>query len=222
MWYSRIPDLSDNFIACDDDYFFLNSVPEDLLFENNVPMSRRKTVKYSVVEVNQECGNWKHLISNASKFVAEQTGNFTTMFAYSHLPEPRSKKFEADFLKKHYDFVHDATKPSHFRYRTNLNSSLYIDLMKATNYSHSKEVYKNSKFFSLRDLDDKLFGFFMFPKKRDGEEVDKVYDIIVKSSYQMICLNDSDIIPKESYLKIKFKLHRAFREKFPDKCDFEL
>lgn len=233
MWYSRIPDLANNFIACDDDYFFINPIPEDLHFENNVPMTRKKTTKYSVIGVNDKGGNWRHLMSNSYRFVAEQTGNFNTMYTYSHLPEARNKKFEADLIKKYYKFFHDATAPSHFRYKTNLNSSLFIDMMKATNFSQAKDIYKNSKFVFLKDLYKRptsdsdssrpQFRFSLsmlftgFPN--NGEGID---EFINKNNYQMICLNDADTMDDKIFEDLKRQTIEAFEKKFPNKCDFEL
>lgn len=73
MWYSNIPDLSENFIESDDDYYFLNSIPEDWFFENNIPMTSRRTLRYHIYDVDSQVANWQHVLSNSRKFVADYT-----------------------------------------------------------------------------------------------------------------------------------------------------
>ncbi|MBO7078187.1 MAG: hypothetical protein J6W64_00060 [Bacilli bacterium] len=46
-----MPDLSENFISCDDDYFFYNPLPEDTFFENNVPQTEIKTSDFEYQKI---------------------------------------------------------------------------------------------------------------------------------------------------------------------------
>lgn len=205
MFYCNIPDLSENFIACDDDYFFINPVPEDWFFEDNIPMTSHKKNSFkdrNLTDIDS-LPNWRRQMLNVHRIVSREMEKFgqnpNFEYHYSHLPEPRKKSFEKEYLKSHYFQILFSVAPSHFRYKTNLNSALYIDLMKVRGISKQKSVYHNSKYSVIKD-------------------VLKHPDLIL-GNYMMVCYNDVDFLSVTE--KEMEDIRALFEQKFPNKCEFE-
>ena len=198
MWYSNIPDLSENFISCDDDYFFYNLLPEDTFFENNVPQTE---IKKSDFEYQKIPGmTWHCMMANDEEFIQKISGQ-SGKYRYSHLPEARKKSFEAAILAipENYTIVHDAVAYSHFRSEYSYSAWIFIDLMKVFGISKDKPIYHKSKVLALTNT--------------------SVLRMSYSSNCEMICFND---IAGEAQPEVKEWLHNTLKKHFPSKSSFEL
>ena len=196
-WYSNIPDLSENFIACDDDYYFFNQIPSDWFFENDVPQSEIKPQK--ILYTNIKDWNWQQMMENDAHLYQRITKKDKNYWK-SHLPEARKKSFEATILKEYYDDFYNALMYSHFRSEKGLTSWIFIDLAKAYGVTQDKPVYKNSKFIALGKTPAYLKSWDEIPP------------------YQMICYNDiTGPIDYNCYKGLQY----VFSTKFPNKSSFE-
>ena len=195
-WYSNIPDLSENFISCDDDYFFINPIPANLFFENNIPQT---SIKINVIppKANPH-NNWRQMMFNDYVLLQKITGS-TNTYSKSHLPEPRKKSFEAKMLKDYHDDFYNALMYSHFRSDHGLTAWIFNDLIKVFGIADNKPVFQNSRYIGLANL--------------EALKTEKPID-----QYDMVCFNDvgGDIN------KIKPELIKILGKKFPNKSSFEL
>lgn len=199
-FYYRIPDLSEYFIVSNDDFFFLNKIPEDLFFKDK--KIHQGTSGYR--NKDWKCGNknWESIISNNNAFLEkyilhEKRDKF---YHYSHLPDGQLKSFEKSFMDKYYQEVYNSLKISKFRHPKNLIPSLlYIDTMKYTNHGILDDrVYKHSKYVAI-DTKTNLFDY------KDCE---------------MICFNDTAGV--DNFEACKGNLLEFLKYKFPEKSSFEL
>lgn len=200
MWYWNIPELSDNFIACDDDYFFFNPIPENLLFNNNRPQtSHQKDLAPPEKIFLPLLGTWGTMLYNNDVLIKELTG-VRNSYLKSHLPEPRKKSFEAKIFKENYEKFYNALMYSHFRSPKSYTAWLFVDLAKIMNISDDKKVFNNSKYLPINS---------------------NLSDIVIKNNLdkQMICFNDVDG-RFNSY--IQELLINVFEKHFPNKSSFEI
>lgn len=195
-WYSNIPDLSENFISCDDDYFFMNPIPEDWFFENNIPQTQ---IKINVIKpMAKATTNWQKMMYNDYVLLQKITGS-TNVYSKSHLPEPRKKSFEAKILKDYHDDFYKPLMYSHFRSDKGQTAWIFNDLIKALGIANDKPVFKNSKYIGLVNTNI----------LKTTQPID---------TYDMICFNDvgGDI------KTIKPLVIKVLDKKFPNKSSFEL
>lgn len=196
MWYSNIPDLSENFIACDDDYFFYNFIPNNWFFEANVPQT---SIKISNIKYEKIPGlTWHCMMANDRELIEQITGrkyNFKT----SHLPEARKKSFEKKILNENYHIIHDAIQYSHFRSEKSYTAWVFIDLMKIYHISEDKPIYNNSRVIPL------------------GAPL--IIQTMYKNSCDMICFND---IAGDINMDSQKLLLKILNTHFPNKSSWEV
>ena len=198
-FYYRIPDLSENFIVCNDDFYFLNPIPEDLFFKDGKIYQGTSGMRPK--NWNNGNSDWSTIVNNNNVFlekyiIKEPKKEF---YHYSHLPDGRVKSFEVDFMNKYYDVIYDAMKVSRFRHPKNfIPSVLYIDTMKYTGYGIlSDRVYKNSAYVAI----------------------DSRTNISEYKDCEMICFNDTACV--DDFEKCRDNLLSLFKAKFPEKSSFE-
>ena len=198
-FYYRISDLSEHFIVCNDDFYFLNNIPDTLFFEDD-----RFNQGFSGMRAkNWTCGNrdWEAIINNNNafleKYIIQKPMN--EFYHYSHLPDGRIKSYEIEFMNKYYDVIYEAMSVSRFRHPKNLIPSLlYIDSMKYTGYGTiNKRVYSNSKYVTLTYKTN-------------------VFDY---QNCEMVCFNDTACV--DDFELCKEHLLDLFRYKLHDSCSFE-
>lgn len=202
MWYSNIPDLSENFIACDDDYYFYNPIPSDWFFENDVPQTEINTsgLDYSIFK--NSGATWYCMMANDNEFVSNYV-NRKCHYTKSHLPEARNKSFEKKIIEENYEVFHNALSYSHFRSPKSYTAWLFIDLMKALGVSHNKPVYNGSKVVPLAS----------------GEATEKAVE---NMTYKMVCFNDVGGNGSSDDFPCRAQLKRVFATHFPHKSSFEV
>lgn len=206
LWYSRIPDLSENFIVCDDDYYFMNLIPDDFFFKNNVPQSSFLKTKYINLSnfLKPVLSTWMLTCANTDLYASYISNNKNYMLLYSHQPEPRKKSFEQGILnnKEYYNEIYKRSKISHFRHDENILGHLFIHLLKLENITQdSDNINKYSKYVGL--------------KVKDSAEI---VQAIHSKEYKLVCLNDVETNYPEL---LNLLVIRIFEEKFPNKCYFE-
>lgn len=195
-WYSNIPDLSENFISCDDDYFFINPIPEDLFFEHNVPQTVIK--ENPIVPSPKITANWRKMMYNDYLLLQKITGK-DIVYTKSHLPEPRKKSFEAKIIKEYYDDFYKPLISSHFRSDNGITAWIFNDLIKAFGVAQNKPIFKNSRYIGL-----------FAP---EALKIDKPI-----GQLDMVCFNDIG----GNIEAIKPKVIEILNNIFPEKSSFEL
>lgn len=197
LFINQIPDLSDNYIMCDDDYFFLNPIPEEKFFINDIAQHEDNSIPFGYFYDGDE---FLHILNNAFDIEKKYTKN-NTKYHFYHLPTARKKSFEQQILKENYEYIFNAQLPSKFRYRTNVEANLYPNILKLTNNAniHPKNtMYNNCAYIALQPNID----FFKYKDK------------------EMVCFNDVDLATGH-FEEIKKSLIDFLKYKFPNKSSFE-
>ena len=199
MFYYRIKDLSDHFITCNDDFFFINPIPAEKFFENDIIVQWIKKKPYILNGLTGEFDTWKQIIDNNNKFLKRyMKPGEECMYQDSHLPEPRVKSFEAAFMKEHYDEIFNSLKVSHFRNKKNYMSWLFIDMLKLNGPHIVKDnVYSNSKYLAMKPTTN--LSYF--------------------KNCDMLCFNDTPACT--NFEKSRGDVLNFLNEKFPNQCSFE-
>lgn len=198
-FYFRIADLSNHFIVCNDDFYFLNPIKKEYFFDND-------NVYYGGTGYrNYNWGNgnsvWGCIVKNNNDFIKQHiTGPIINFIHYSHLPDARVKAYEIDFISKYYDEILQAMSVSRFRHEKNLIPSLlYIDGMKYQKFSKfNAETYSKSCYAELS-----CYTNWNGLKNKE-----------------MVCLNDT---ANSNYKteEVQTKMIHFLEELLPNKCSFE-
>ena len=135
LFYSRIEELSENFILCNDDTFFCQKKSEDFFFKHNLPI---------MVNAYQHCDNsfWGKTLTN-SRNAATKIIKTSHLFSNLHLPTCYKKslqkfvgmKINFDIMRKSkFRTINDIT---HFTYLTVQGMGKY----KIFNSEHRGQFY---------------------------------------------------------------------------------
>ena len=198
LYINQIPDLSNNYIMCDDDYFFLNPIEETKFFVNNRPQHEDNQVPYGYFYDGDE---FLHIMNNCFDFEKKYT-NGKIKYHFYHLPASRDKTFEQKILKENYQDILNSQSRSRFRYPTNLDANIYVNTLKLTG---------NADILPEKSI----YGHSIYVPIKDG------YDFFTCEDYQMVCFNDTNLVTKENFERIKQSLIEFLKHKFPDKSSFE-
>ena len=196
MYVANIEDLADNYIICDDDFYFLNKIEEDRFFKDNKPVHIDNKIPYRLYETNGTDGIFYEALNNSLKFEARFNPK-RIKYGFYHLPSSRKKSFEKEILTKYGKEIKYHCSFSKFRHKTNLCPTMYDDLLKLCNKVIYGEPYKNSCYCDLNS------------KVNFDDYLDK----------DMVCFNDTERL--DDYEKTKEKWIEFLEKKLPNKCSFE-
>jgi len=198
LYINQIPDLSENYIMCDDDCFFFNPIKEEKFFINNVAQHEDNQIPYGYFFDGDE---FLHVMNNNFDLEKKYT-NEQIKYHFYHLPAARKKSFEQQILKENYNEILNAQIKSKFRYKTNLDANIYSNILKLTkncNIQPKNTMYNNSAYIALKPG----INFYNYKDK------------------EMICFNDVDLVTGH-FEEIKQSLINFLQNKFPNKSSFEV
>lgn len=211
-FYSFIPDLSEYFIASNDDWFFLNPVPKGFFMDNGrlqLAFDPRKWYweknrRDSVIE-------WDRLLNNTYEMELPMHNRFGRIhLGFSHLPEVRCKTLEREWFSRDGNFE-NAVKmfcKSKFRHRDNaVLNWFFIHLLK---FSCDRVPF---------DVATKKFRRLKCANV--GLTADTDFSAYAGSA--MVAFNDCSKTPvsKREFESIKERLVEFLDGKFSEKCSFE-
>ena len=196
FYVSNIPDLSENFIYADDDFFFINPMREDEFFKDgNIVLDVRK----APYKVNKNTTGWNKILANNCEFVHRfMTKENECCFKDSHLSEPRLKSHEQRMIQEHYDEFLNSFNKSKFRHDDNYCSWLFFTTLKIGKQETNIERIQKSKYIHYTSKIN-LFDY---------------------KDCQMICVNDTEAM--DDFKKCRDNLLAFLNFKLPNKCSFEL
>lgn len=196
MYFSYIKDLAEQFIVCDDDYYFLNPVEEDRFFKKKKPVHLNNKIPFGYYGL----GGTDHLffktLNNNLDFEKKYMFN-KVKYGFYHLPEARLKSFEKEILDENKDEIKKRNSKSKFRHEDNLCPNMFSDLLKICGRAVFDDLYKNSCYCDLKSSVN--FDAYW---NRD-----------------MVCFNDTERV--DDYEKTKEKFIDFLERKFPEKSSFE-
>lgn len=197
LYISNIKDLSEQYILCDDDYYFINEITKDRFFKNNTPIHQDNKIHYGLYKcVNGSDGVFYHILNNDLILEREIT-NKKIKYGINHLPEARLKSFENKILNKYKNKILDHQIISKFRNKNNLCSYMFSDLLKLCNKALIEDVYRNCSYCTLKSNVD-------FNNYKDKD---------------IVCFNDTEQL--DNYEETKKKIIDFLEKKFPNKSSYE-
>lgn len=198
VYISNIPDLSDHYILCDDDYYFLNSIKEDRYFKYGKPVHLNNHINYELYGGDLLKGSdnvFYHILNNDLLF--EKKFNRSVKYWIYHLPEARVKSFEQKILKDYAEEIKNHFLPSKFRNKNNLCSYMFSDLLKIFDKVWWGNPVWNSCYCTLKS--DVNFDNYWYK--------------------DIVCFNDTEQL--DDYDKTQKNFEDFLKKKFPDKSSFE-
>lgn len=197
LYISNIKDLSEQYILCDDDYYFINEITKDRFFKNNIPIHQDNKIHYGLYKcINGSDGVFYHILNNDLLLEREIT-NKKIKYGINHLPEARLKSFENKILTEYKDKILDHQITSKFRNKNNLCSYIFSDLLKLCDKALIENVYRNCSYCTLKSNVD-------FNSYKDKD---------------MVCFNDTEQL--DDYEETKKKFIDFLEKKFPNKSSYE-
>lgn len=201
MYVSNIPDLSDNYIMCDDDYYFLNTIGRERFFRDNKPVHKNNRVPFAFYDdrlLNASDGVFYHILNNSLKFEIKymKRGELVKYDIY-HLPEARKKSFEQKVLRDFGGAILEANLVSRFRHPKNLCPYMFSDLLKICGEAIIDDPYYDCAYCTLKST----------------VNFDDYWD------KGIVCFNDTEQL--DDYDKTKEKLIEFLDRKLPRKSSFE-
>lgn len=203
MYFANIKDLSDNYVICDDDYFFLNPTTAGMFFVDDYPVYRdnaEELIKFGAYWLESSDGTFYKVLNNGMDLQQKIAGDKSHWYSLEHLPVPHKKNFEKKILDENYDYILNANKTSRFRNENNLCNHVYNCLYRDINGSY----YKFNSYYK---------SYYLTVKKDTNFEE--------HGHCQMICFNDTEQLSKEDFMEVKNRMLNFFENKFPNKSSFE-
>ena len=200
MYVSNIKDLSENYIMCDDDYYFLNYIQEDRFFYDNKPVHSNNVLPFTFYRdelLNGSDGVFYSILNNNLMFINRFTKDVMVKYGIYHLPEARKKSFEQQILHDYKEEIDEANSFSKFRNRKNLCPYMFSDLLKIKREAFIGDPYYNCSYVTLKS--------------------DVVFDDYIDKD--IVCFNDTEQL--DDYEITKTKLINFLDDKFPNKSSFE-
>lgn len=195
FYTSNIKDLSENYIICDDDYYFLNKIEKDRFFKKNKPVHPNNQVKYELFYNGAVNGVFFDILNNNLEFEKRFK---KIKYGIYHLPEARKKSFEQKIIKDYEKEILEHFTVSKFRNSHNLCGYMFNDLLKIFNEAYIDDPYKNCSYCALTS-------------KVDFKEYE---------NKDIVCFNDTEILDDYNLTKKKFKVF--LEKKFPNKSSYEV
>lgn len=201
VFINKIKDLSDNYVYCNDDFYFLNYTNAEMFFINDIPVftdKKQKFEKFGAWWLESSDGTFYSILNNGMDLQYEICGDKAHWYALDHIPIAHKKNFESEIVDKYYDRFINANKKSRFR---------------------SKEMYSSHVFICLyRDLKT---HYVLSNNNSYLVTVTKDIDFEEHKNCKMVCFNDTEQLKKEDFEEVKNKMVNFFEKRFPNKSTYE-
>lgn len=145
MFYHKIEELSENFIICNDDMFFMKNL---LFYENDLPRLQKRIMFNGLWPLSGDrC--FVETINNNSKLISEMFGIKPITYFHYHVPTAHKKSLHEFIWFKYHDKLYNSLKDSHFRTSKNYTQWLFEDIEKCANKCINTNIYSNTKVFTM-------------------------------------------------------------------------
>ena len=201
LYIDNIKDLSNNYVFCNDDFYFINDIPQVMFFNNNLPVYNNKLCplqNYSGDLLNSSDATFYKILNNCNDFRVKVAGNKASGYEITHLPVPNKKDFGKEILDKYADFFIQSQGISKFRHKNNVSRQLLVCLYRDLNPYFRANTHHNSSYVTLKST----VNF--------DDYIDK----------DMVCFNDTEQL--DDFDLTKKHLVSFLEKRFPNKSSFEL
>lgn len=192
----KISDLSEHYILCNDDTYFLNPIDKNKFFDT----SGRPNYELKMHSGKWHAGNnlfYKTLNNNLR--LEHKYIDVNYYYSNPHLQDARLKSFETHIYNKHEKDILDSLRPSRFRHSSNYTQYLYSDLLKMLKKGNRSNIYLRSKSIAFVNFKSDTYN--------------RIF------TYEMVCLNDTS--STRNFEDIKTKLRNEFSKRYDTPCIFE-
>lgn len=198
MFINKIKDLSNNYIYCDDDMFFMKPIQKDRFFKDEISQHENNRIPYGYFFDYDE---YLHILNNSLDFEEKYMGEEKTKYHFYHLPTAHQKEDELQIINENYQEIIEHQNKSKFRNKTNLEPNMLTNILKLQRKCYIGEkghVYNNCGYVALKD------GINLEPYKEKD----------------IVCFNDTDLAT-ENFEKVKQDLNKFLEEIFNEKSKYE-
>lgn len=218
----NIPNLSEQFVAFNDDLLINSEVRPEDFFLNGLPRD------YRVYIPLKPFSEYDHILFNNSQLInhwlqgkyESKTGLFSRTYGKQLLRNYQHYYLEHEHYVSNYSFPHNA-------------QSFLKTSFEAANKMWGQEIYQTmqNNFRTNNDLSTLLIrdyqletGCFVprspkFSQYYQLNEIDNIRQELLNSSHNLICINDAETKDYETDAKI---LNQLLQKKFPEKSSFEI
>lgn len=196
MYISNIKDLSETYLMCDDDYYFLNPIKKNKFFIGGKPVHLNNKIPYSLYGLGGTDYVFFQTMNNNLKF-EEKYMKKKVKYGFYHLPEARLKSFEQKILKENKTEIDKSNSYSRFRNENNLCPNMFSDLLKICDKVIFGNPFDNSVYCDLKST----VNFNEYENK------------------DIVCFNDTERV--DDFEKTKQKFIEFLEKKFPNKSNYE-
>ena len=198
-YFCKIPDLSNNYVYCNDDYFFLNPTSSGMFFVNDLPVYKDTQTDINKLDTSGVDGTFYQCLNNGMDLQQRILGDKAHWYALDHLPVSHKKDFENEIIDTYYDDFINANNKSRFRDRNNFSNHVFLCLYKDMKPYYKFDNYNNSCYVTVvRDTDFNSFG-----------------------NKQMVCFNDTQRLEQNDFYEVKQRMLDFMEKKFPNKSKYE-
>ena len=195
----RIKELADNYIYCNDDYYFLNPTTAGMFFVDGYPVYNDTETEIATFDDSGTDGTFYRVLNNGMELQETIDEKKARWYAFDHLPVSHKKNFENEILKEHFDKFIRANKRSKFRNKENISNHVFTCLYKDTKPYYKFNNYHNSCYVSINSNTN-----FNDYEKKD-----------------MVCFNDTESVTHDEFENIKKRMVDFLEKKLSDKSKYE-
>ena len=198
MFINKIKDLSNNYIYCDDDMFFMKPIQKERFFKDGISQHENNRIPYGYFFDYDE---YLHILNNDLDLETKYMGEEKIKYHFYHLPAAHQKQDELEILEENYQDIMNHHNKSKFRYKTNYDPYIFTNILKLKGKCYIGEkghVYNNCGYIALKD----------------GVDLEKY------KNRDMVCFNDTDLAT-ENFEKVKQDLNKFLEEIFNEKSKYE-
>ena len=103
VFINKIKDLSDNYVYCNDDFYFLNYTNAEMFFINDIPVftdKKQKFEKFGAWWLESSDGTFYSILNNGMDLQYEICGDKAHWYALDHIPIAHKKNFESEIVEQ--------------------------------------------------------------------------------------------------------------------------
>ena len=131
-YFCNIKELSNNYVYCNDDYFFLNPTRAGMFFVDDYPVYQDNKRELKQLDTSGEDGTFYQILNNGMNLQLKINAYNSNWYPLEHLPVPHKKDFEKEIIDKYYNEFINANNKSGFRDRNNLSNHVFLCLYRDT------------------------------------------------------------------------------------------
>lgn len=197
MFLHNIPDLSEQFIYCNDDCFFFAPTSSKDFFQRGKACVRLQTrsLDKATTVFRKISVKTMNLAYDGADYPMPPSGKYYTPY---HVALPMLRSNNTAMFNKHRDTIMESCTRK--RSSNNVSQYLYVDSLVfnrlSTNYMPSHEYVA----FTV--------------KKHNTNEICR---FIRKNDIKLVCINDNSQTPRQ----VRCEIVKALSERFPNKCKYE-